>query len=87
MRLSHFTRWRPSRTKLGFPGATRLRAFMAQDPGDKGTSVRSQGFIVLVGTLKEGLRKSRVYRTVMNKLKLKLGSVRDALNKVRGNFA
>lgn len=87
MRLSYFTRWRLSRTKLGLPGATRLRAFMVQDPGDEGTSVRSQGFIVLVGTLKEGPRKSRVYRTVMNKLKLKLGSMREALNRVRGNFA
>lgn len=61
---------------------------MAQSPGEGRTPVRSQGFEVLVQALKEGPGKNRVHRTNMNKLRrLKLGSMREALNRIRGNFA
>lgn len=68
---------------------TRLGALTARGPGDGGISIGARDSEFLVRALKEGPGgKNRFYRTVMNKLRrLKLGSMREALNRVRGNFA
>ena len=55
--LSHFTECEHSRTRLGAPGAAGYRFPTAQGPGDGGTSIRSQRFIIVVWALKEGTGK------------------------------